>query len=623
MNSVKSCPGKIRPQSYSQSAILLLCAFCASFVWLRATSAAEVLIIGENAQPGITIHTQAGASATELLAARELADFLQQITGAHFETSQAGAELPDKAIVIGPGPAAECYFPRIEWDKLGEEETILRTSGQRLLLAGGRPRGTLYAVYRFLHEECDVRWWTPWATQVPRRSRIVVGSMNRQVAPAFENREAFWYHAFDGSWAARNQGNGHSARLTDEQGGHITYNGFVHTLYPLVPPETYFAAHPEWYALINGKRTSTDSQFCLTNPELLDLVCQRLKESMGAFPDDRILSVSQNDNTRSCQCTHCVAMDTATGGPGGTMLTFVNALARRIQSTNPKIAIDTLAYQYTRRAPINLRPETNVIVRLCSIECNFALPLSHPSNETFAKDLVDWSKISDRLYIWNYDTDFAHYLQPHPNYFVLGPNLRFYQASHVKGFFAQGAYQSNGGEMAELKAWVTAQLMWNPHQDDRALIREFLHGYYGEASAGPIADYLKLMSQAARDTSLTCFSPVTAPFLNFENLSRGEDLWREAERAAAANPDLLWRVKSSHLSLQYVWLNRWNELRQQCVDKSGKWPFDQTREALAAEWLETATHPGPKGWEPVTHLNESGLSPATFVKGILEKTAKP
>lgn len=622
MNSTKSCPGKTHSQRSSRSAVHLLCAFCALFVWMRTASALDVLVIGENAQPGLSIHTQTNATAAELFAARELADYLQQITGAHFEITQAGAELPDKAIVIGPGPVAERYFPGIAWDKLGEEEIIQRTSGHRLLLAGGRPRGTLYAVYRFLGEDCDVRWWTPWAAQVPKRSRIVVGTMNRQAAPAFENREAFWYHAFEGAWAARNQCNGHSEHLTQELGGNITYNGFVHTLYPMVPPETFFAPHPEWYALIDGKRTATDSQSCLTNPELLEVVCQRVKELMAAHPSDRILSVSQNDNTRSCQCTNCVAMDTATGGPGGTMLTFVNAVAKRIQATNPKVALDTLAYQYTRHAPINLRPEPNVIVRLCSIECNFALPLNHASNKTFAKDLVDWSKISDRLYIWNYDTDFAHYLQPHPNYFVLGPNLRFYQANHVKGFFGQGAYQSNGGEMAELKAWVTAQLMWNPNLDDRALLREFLRGYYGEAAALPIGDYLKLMSQAASDWNLTCFSPVSAAFLNFEVMARGEELWREAERAAAANPDLLWRVKSSHLSLQYVWLSRWIELRHQCMDKGGKWPFEQTRAAYAAEWLDTATHPGPKGWDPITHVNESGLTPAAFVKELTENPGK-
>ena len=80
-----------------------------------------------------------------------------------------------------------------------------------------------------------------------------------------------------------------------------------------------------------------------------------------------------------------------------------------------------------------------------------------------------WSKICPRLYVWDYTTDFAHYVQPHPNWFVLGPNLRFFQQHNVRGVFEQGAYQSHGSEMAELRAWVLAQLLWNPKQDDRAL----------------------------------------------------------------------------------------------------------------------------------------------------------
>jgi hypothetical protein len=602
---------------------LLLYAFCALFVWVRVASAYSVLVVGENAQPGAAIYTQTGATATELFAARELVDYLQQITGATFEIRQAGAELPDKAIVIGPGPAAEQYFRGIAWDRLGEEEIILRTSRHRLLLAGGRSRGTLYAVYRFLHAQCGVSWWTPWATEVPKQTRIAIPPLKLQVTPAFEYREALWNHALDGLWAARNQCNGNSARLTDELGGHITYKGFAHTLYLLIPPKTYFAAHPEWYALVNGVRSPTNSQFCLTNPQLLEEVNKRVIESLGTSPNARILSVSQNDNTRNCQCTNCLAMDAATGGPAGTMLTFVNAVARRVQPVNPKIAIDTLAYQYTRHAPKNVRPESNVIVRLCSIESTFAVPMSQWSNSAFGSDLDDWSKISKRLYVWNYDTDFGRYLQPHPNYFVIGPNLDFYHTHNVKGFMAEGSYQSNGGEMAELKAWITAQLLWNPHQNDRALIWEFLCGYYGKAAAVPIEQYLTLVSQLARDLNIAQSDPRTTTFLNFEVMSKSEALWRLAEKAAAADPALLWRVKNSHLSLQYVWLSQWNELRKEWGQKGGQWPFDRTRDALAAEWLAKATQPGPQGWQPISHINERGVTPAEFIKGIVQKPAVP
>lgn len=37
-----------------------------------------------------------------------------------------------------------------------------------------------------------------------------------------------------------------------------------------------------------------------------------------------------------------------------------------------------------------------------AIECNFGAPLSDPSNAAFQTDIVNWGKISQRVYIWNY-----------------------------------------------------------------------------------------------------------------------------------------------------------------------------------------------------------------------------
>ena len=67
---------------------------------------------------------------------------------------------------------------------------------------------------------------------------------------------------------------------------------------------------------------------------------------------------------------------------------------------------------------------------------------------------------------------------PHPNLRVLGPNVKFFVDHSVKGLFEQGAYTSKGAEMAELRAWVLARLLWNPALDGQELIDEFIAGYY-------------------------------------------------------------------------------------------------------------------------------------------------
>ena len=103
----------------------------------------------------------------------------------------------------------------------------------------------------------------------------------------------------------------------------------------------------------------------------------------------------------------------------------------------------------------------------------------------------------------------------------------------MKGVFEEGAYAGPGAEMAELRAWVLAQLLWNPQQDDRALIKEFLRGYYGKRAGDIIERYLELMQRASKGFVLRCYLGKDAPYLRFKPLAAAERLWQQAEAAAA------------------------------------------------------------------------------------------
>lgn len=557
------------------------------------------------------------ATAPEERAARDLAEHLAQVTGAPFRVQVLDADaLPSRAIVVGQGAAIRKAFAEVPWEELGGEEAVLRTAGERLLLTGGRPRGTRYAVSRFLQDTCGVRWWTPWATQVPKRDSLEIPALDLRLKPAFEARDPFWFPAFDPVWAARNFSNSQSARLTPEDGGAIRYKGFVHTFFPLVPPEEHFDAHPEWYSLIDGKRTHARAQLCTTNPQLREFLVARVRQWLREDPEASIVSISQNDWYGACTCEACKALDDAEGSQAGTMLALVNHVAERLEKEFPAVAFDTLAYQYTRKPPRTLRPRPNVIVRLCSIECNFREPLDHPSNASFAEDIRGWSRICQRLNVWDYTTDFAHYVQPHPNWYVLGPNLRFFHRHHVRGMFEQGAYQSHGSELAELRAWVLAQLLWNPFQDDRALIREFVEGYYGRPAAPHILAYLELMHRASEGWNLTCFSRTDTPFHNLATLSAAEALWSAAEAASAGDPESLDRVRRARLPVRYVWLARWKALQEERAATGASWPVPEDLRETAAAFADLARGTHDRPWTRITHLNEGGLTVDAFLARI-------
>ena len=579
----------------------------------RATGAATTL-----AKDGIAnyvIVIQPNATAPETNAAVELSQTLQQITGATFEITNSSSTFPKRAIVVGPGPIAEKLCPNIPFLKLGPDEIVMQSKGDTLVLAGGRPRGTIYSIGRFLQEQCGVRYWTAWATNIPHRATLQIPKLNVRYQPPFEYRGPFWFPAFEQKWKVHNQSNDENWTIPAELGGSIRYKGFCHTFYPLVPPEKYFADHPDWYSMVNGKRTHELAQLCLTNPKLREFMVQRVKESLRECPDCEIISVTQNDHNGWCECPDCKALDDAEGSHAGTMITFANYIAEQIEGEFPKVAVDTFAYTYTRKPPKTVQPRHNVIVRLCSIECNFRDPLDHPSNAAFAEDIKKWSQICQRLYIWDYTTEFKNYVHPHPNWFVLGPNVRFFQRYGVKGLFEQGGYAGHGPEMAEMRSWVLAQLMWNPKQDDHALIQEFLNGYYGREAGPLIYQYLQLIHKASDGLFLGCYLRKEPPtHLRFAVLSQAERLWQRAEQSAARDQELLARIRIAHLPVRYAFIKYWNWLRHDCWETNSDWPLPDSRRAVAQEFQEVCKGIEGKPWTRVHVLNERGLTVDEFLK---------
>jgi hypothetical protein len=573
----------------------LIATVALSVLW--PTRASGQGVIAEKGKPKAVIVVAADAGRVEKYAADELAFFLHFMVGAPVSSAvagsaEAGAVPGSSRLLVGEG-AVRLVDPGFRSAALKAEEIIVRSQGSDLILAGGSPRGTLYAVYTFLEDVLGCRWWTPTAWHVPRRPSLTVPSVAIRYAPPLEYREPFWFTAFDPEWAARNKANGTRAGGDDVRGGRHVYEGFVHTFYALIPPADYFDAHPEWFSEIKGVRTRENAQLCLTNEAMRQELVRNLKLRLRDNPAATIASVSQNDCQNNCACPLCRAVDEEEGSPAGSLLRFVNAVAADIEKEFPNVIIDTLAYQYTRKPPRITRPRPNVVVRLCSIECSFARPLDDPINTAFLADIEGWSKIAGRLFIWDYTTNFSHYIQPHPNYRVLAPNIRLFVKNNVTGVFEQGAYQSWGSEMAELRAWVLAKLLWNPSLDGRALTNEFLEGYYGPAGRD-ISDYLALLEAALEKAGdkLGCYSPTDAKFLALDTVLKSREILESAARSAAGTAELARRVRRTRLPVEYAVLARWDEYRKEAADRGLRWPWPSSRENLLAGFLSACRAEG-------------------------------
>ena len=101
-------------------------------------------------------------------------------------------------------------------------------------------------------------------------------------------------------------------------------------------------------------------------------------------------------------------------------------------------------------------------------------------NANFSRTLRSWFNLTQRIYVWNYVADFGNYLQSFPDYFILGPNIKYFADHGVRGLFEEGPGISvgDGTDMEELKDYVMAEMMWDQTLDPDELISEFLVGEY-------------------------------------------------------------------------------------------------------------------------------------------------
>ena len=263
-------------RQFLKSAVLSSVGMAAGGISVQSASAdtwQKSLLLAKQGKSSYSILISEAASPSEQRAAGELQRFIEEMTGAHLPIITDGEEPEGDLVLVGDSNQVRKLGLKIPFDTLGAEGFVLRTDGAHLVIAGGKPRGTMYGVYTFL-ERLGCRWFTTEVSVIPKKPTLVVKPLNEWQKPTFEYREPFFTEAADKDWAARNRVNGSFQKLDASTGGKVSYYPFVHSFYTILPPKEYFQDHPEYYALVNGKRRGDDAQLCLTNPDVLRLTIQ-------------------------------------------------------------------------------------------------------------------------------------------------------------------------------------------------------------------------------------------------------------------------------------------------------------------------------------------------------------
>jgi hypothetical protein len=569
-----------------------------AFTWIFCI-AYLIVLSGQYAQAQTLTLAQSGTSSyiivkaddaipAETTAAEQFQKYFKDITGVQLVIqveSPSNANVPQ--ILIGSGTRTKALLPNIDWNDMKPDQIVLKTVGNKVILAGDRPRGALYAVFEFLETQANCRWWTPTVNHIPTNNNFTINSIDVNYIPPFNDRSYYTPDPIaDPIFATIMRQNGTHQTQSVAWGGHNSMLGFVHTHFLLLPPATYFAAHPEWYTdSTNNNMPCTaaspmpvahSSQLDLSNPEVVQEAAKNAIKWIDTAPSNYTpssrgsISISENDSGNYCNCAQCAALRTAEGSQSGPNLKFINEVAAIIKQKYPNFLVETLAYRGTVKVPTSIVPDDNVLIRMAPLQADFGHPMNSdwngttlPQYDNVRDNLPAWANISDHMFMWTYGTNFLNVLTPYPNWDGIAKDFKFYAANKVQGVFFQGNnYSNNVGDFVQMRDWVVSKLLWNPDQDQNALIVEYLDGYYG--AAGPhLKKYLDLFQQVFLTSDLRLpANQDNYSYLTLGGMNAMTEVWEDAKQAVIGDPVLTERVRRERLAFDLIWLYRAKPLRQ-------------------------------------------------------------
>lgn len=500
------------------------------------------------------------ATETDTYAAQRLKHYLDKITGKDINVVTDDSDTAEYEICIGSTNRTGLNFKNSV-----NGSYVITSTAEKLFISGAGSKGTINGVYAFLEKYCGCRWYESETVIVPENANFTVpADINIEYTPFFEYTETDTVSSRDVEFSLANGLTGGAYRdFTQEQGAAVEYIGnFCHTFTTFFcKPETYFAQHPEYFALRNGTRIP--EQLCLTNEDVKEIVTAEVLELLEAEhnpdADIQIVSLTQHDNQLYCQCPKCKAVDDENGSQSGTMIAFVNEIASRVKEHGyANVVFDTFAYQYTRKAPSKVVPREDVIVRLCSIECCFGHTLDDPKckqNAEFMNDLREWGKICNRIYIWDYVHNYAQTLCIFPNFGVLQRNVQIFYENNAKGLYEEGNYYIDNcdAEFAEMRTYLLSKLMQNPYLDFDAEMNGYLNGVYGPGGCY-IREFIDIITEHAvtdyKHLSIYQASQNTLHNMTYKDVEKCNELWQKAKDAAETDEQLS-QLCRSELSWRY------------------------------------------------------------------------
>ena len=122
-----------------------------------------------------------------------------------------------------------------------------------------------------------------------------------------------------------------------------------HSHIPAIPRAKYSKTHPEYFAIVGGKRDGYSiPQYCLSNPEVQKLIYEEVLNSLS-LPGVQETQLAQTDGFRICSCDKC--KEFFKPGAGEALWKLHLDMARRLLKDRPGKSVRIMAYGPTVYPP--------------------------------------------------------------------------------------------------------------------------------------------------------------------------------------------------------------------------------------------------------------------------------
>ena len=467
----------------------------------------------ENGEPVFSLEVRPSQDVDSILpVVIELSTHLERCLNREVTWFKRGSkDMPRSRLVLSFSP--ERRFKRDEFEIAAGGNTVTLTASTKQALG--------HAVSHFLEAGFGVRWLWPGATGTvtPRAVAVSWPAGTQRFEPDWYWRRiwlggAFWQED-DATFAELKVARVrpatfealHQWQRRNRLGGLQIADG--HRWAQICSPLVYGKTHPEYFALVDGKRDTEyydgkhKNQPCTSNPEVIKLVAEYLAAQFDARPELDGFSFAVNDGHGFCECDACRAIDawaradtheeddldrTTTetipfAGDGrhvsitDRMLRFANEVAARVAEVYPDKLLMVLIYSQYRNPPKRVRLRRNVLAQFCTASWSHAKRSIHDHEIRTLRGLAAFTR---QRGIYDYFINGANGTFPRGFARVFHGCLRDYYDAGCRCFATQAGldFATNG-----FAYYLAARSLWDMSTGFEEILDDYCRHGFGPAAA--------------------------------------------------------------------------------------------------------------------------------------------